>query len=179
MGKRVCERCKADDAIVRLISVKENTETVEYLCANCARAEGVEIVVGGKEAVQVLGSGETEEVEQGSREDSVICPGCRLTYARFKERYRLGCAECFDAFRPLLVPLLKKVHGAERHRGKRFARLADEDITSGTPRGTWMLELLKRRLQAAVEREEFEEAARLRDRIEAISKESNVERTAQ
>jgi len=42
-----------------------------------------------------------------------------------------------------------------------------------------MLELLKRRLQAAVEREEFEEAARLRDRIEAISKESNVERTAQ
>ena len=92
-----------------------------------------------------------------------------LTYATFKERYRLGCADCYPAFSERLVSLLRKVHGAEGHVGKRFVRALESLAPERKPpSGAWTLELLKRRLNAAIEREEFEEAARLRDQIEAV-----------
>jgi protein-arginine kinase activator protein McsA len=55
----------------------------------------------------------------------------------------------------------------------------EDESDAGMPKGTWMLELLRRRLQAAVDREEFEEAARLRDRIESIKREQGGESGAE
>jgi len=84
----------------------------------------------------------------------------QLTYNDFKKIGRLGCGRCYEAFKTYLGPLLKRIHGSDIHLGKvphkkgKAAKAKKIDV-----------EELKKRLRRAVELEEFEEAARLRDEI--------------
>ena len=83
------------------------------------------------------------------------CPECGLTYAAFKAEGRLGCPHDYDAFRPVLEPLLERVHRSVLHEGK-------QPVAS---RNAARLEELRTRLKAAVSTEDYEQAARLRDLI--------------
>ena len=74
----------------------------------------------------------------------------------------MGCPSCYDAFAPVLVPLLEKVHGAAAHAGK---------APSGRRRvieSRKEIEELEARLAAAVEAEDYEAAAELRDTIRQL-----------
>lgn len=47
------------------------------------------------------------------------CPGCRTSFAEFKESGRFGCPQCYDHFAAQVRDLLPRVHaGAYQHRGK-------------------------------------------------------------
>lgn len=175
-----CEACHQRQATVVVTTVIEDEKTVLHLCAVCAKEQGLDAELASHEEVMTsmaddAGSGRPRD------EDKVRCPSCGMSYTRFKERYRLGCAQCYEVFRDRLTPLLRKVQGADTHTGKRFVRTQKpispaevEEVRTGA----WTLELLKRRLQAAIEREEFEEAARLRDQIEAAKKSQSKEPNA-
>lgn len=172
-----CQSCHQRQATVVVTAVIENDKTVLHLCAACAKKKGFDPEPSPDEEVAAVVEPTAAEPEPSGGNEALRCATCGLTFARFKERYRLGCADCYMAFRDRLVPLLRKVHGADTHVGKQFARA--EAATRSEPEqpvsGTWTLELLKRRLNAAIEREEFEEAARLRDQIEALRRSESKE----
>jgi protein arginine kinase activator len=94
------------------------------------------------------------------------CPNCGLTYQNFRKIGRLGCSECYEAFKKELSPLLKRIHGADRHIGK-------VSLKGGkTIKDTRTLRDLKVQLEKAIQTEEFEEAAKLRDKIKDFEKKS-------
>jgi protein arginine kinase activator len=87
----------------------------------------------------------------------LTCPSCGIKYMEFRAEGRLGCPNDYAVFRVGLEPLLQRIHRSGRHVGK-------------TPRhqpasAAWLAEMveLRRQLQTAVEAEDYEEAARLRD----------------
>ena len=93
---------------------------------------------------------------------TIECPVCGCSKEQFEETGRFGCPDCYQSFGPFLPPILRKMHVGLRHIGK-------------IPRGKLTRELLEERvshlsddLAAAVEREDFEAAARLRDQIETL-----------
>jgi protein arginine kinase activator len=91
--------------------------------------------------------------------DQRTCPHCGITYREFRQKGRLGCPHDYDFFAIELEPLLYNIHGKKEHLGKRpqeGARTAQQQTE---------LVRLKREMQAAVEREDYELAARLRDQI--------------
>ena len=90
---------------------------------------------------------------------AVKCPFCALTYADFKKIGRLGCGECYNAFKKYLSPLLKRIHGSIQHTGKSPLKSAK------LPKKKTDAQELRSRLAKAIESEDFEEAARLRDQI--------------
>jgi protein arginine kinase activator len=92
----------------------------------------------------------------------VQCPRCGLLYSAFRETGRLGCAECYVAFQFQLRPLLRRIHGDTRHKGKVPARDAQ------VPSRSRQIQRLFDELQRAVEREEFEKAAGIRDEIRRL-----------
>jgi len=92
----------------------------------------------------------------------VQCPRCGLVYSEFKESGRLGCSECYTTFRSQLRPLLRRIHGSTKHVGKAPARDSERVALRRE------IQRLHEDLQRAIEREEFETAASLRDRIRAI-----------
>jgi protein arginine kinase activator len=93
---------------------------------------------------------------------SIKCPNCGLTYQNFRKLGRLGCSECYEAFKKELGPLLKRIHGSDRHVGK-------VPLKGGkTIRDTRTLQDLRIQLEKAIQMEEFEEAAKLRDKIKEL-----------
>ena len=72
---------------------------------------------------------------------------------------RLGCSECYDAFKKQLAPLLRRIHGADRHVGKVPLMIGK------TVKDTRSLQDLKMKTERAIQTEEFEQAAKLRDKI--------------
>lgn len=90
------------------------------------------------------------------------CDACGLSYLEFRNHGRFGCARDYDAFKGELLPLLESIHGEVRHVGKAPRRLpraqsAQVELTA-----------LRRRLQQLVTEENYEEAARVRDRIREL-----------
>lgn len=94
----------------------------------------------------------------------VFCPQCGLSAVEFNRSGRLGCGECYRAFGADLAIVLRRLHGGGRHIGKIPAPNAVQ-LEARTA-----LLTLRRQLKQAVEREEFEKAAELRDRITLIEK---------
>ena len=91
------------------------------------------------------------------------CPTCGMTERELRQSGRVGCPDCYSTFADLLTPYVHKIHGATRHIG---AAPADAQ-TPAQPQAD-PVETLRAQLKAAVESEDYEQAARLRDEIRRI-----------
>ena len=96
--------------------------------------------------------------------DMVKCKECGLTYRDFKKIGRFGCGGCYESFKTHIGPLLKRIHGSERHVGK------VPIMVGKTVKDTRNLQDLKARMEKAIQTEDFEEAARLRDKVKEMEK---------
>jgi protein arginine kinase activator len=95
--------------------------------------------------------------------EAARCTFCSATLKDFRTTGRLGCAHCYATFEGSLRDLLRRVHGHSRHAGKRYH--APE---AAATEGQSVLSELRERLRRAVENEQFELAAELRDRIKVL-----------
>lgn len=158
----LCEDCRKQDATVHLKQVVNNQKVVLNLCSACAKRRGFSNPL--KNIPFPLADLLTSMVPTvTSRPDNQLmeqrCSGCGLTYDKFAKTGRLGCGQCFTAFRQPLADLLRKIHGSNLHRGKRQnAAAAGMDSLKEEAR-------LKDELKAAIENEDFERAAHIRDMI--------------
>jgi protein arginine kinase activator len=89
------------------------------------------------------------------------CPECGFTRENLQKTARFGCPACYQTFRTGLEMNLPAMHrNATRHMGKVPRRLARRLLIQRA-------EQFKKDLDTAIEKENFEEAARLRDQIRA------------
>jgi protein arginine kinase activator len=155
----LCNVCGKKDATVHLTEIVNDKVTKLNLCEDCAREKGAEMEehFGLSELLAGLTDmGTTVEPETAIQ---TKCPNCGMTYQNFRKLGRLGCSVCYDAFKKELAPLLKRIHGSDRHVGK-------VPLKGGkTIKDTRTLQDLKLQLEKAIQTEEFEEAAKLRDKI--------------
>ncbi|HET7791715.1 MAG TPA: UvrB/UvrC motif-containing protein [Gemmatimonadales bacterium] len=161
----LCENCKEREAVINLTQVEHDSKVTLHLCDQCAREKGVES--GGQILKSPLG-GFITAMGKGagsllpSVADGLRCPSCGATLKDFRESGRLGCDGCYIAFETHLRDLLRRLHGSSQHVGERYAPAgAGED-----PRAR-LLDL-RDQLRRAVENENFELAAELRDRIRVL-----------
>ena len=161
----ICDLCNKADASVHLTEIVNNQIMELHLCQECAKKKAGDIqkqlsmadFLGG-----LVGSADETSKVQAAK---IVCPTCGLTYEDFKKKGRLGCSQCYTAFKQQLLPLLKKIHGAVQHMGKVPTRVEE----SGNAREHKVKEL-RDRLARAIQMEEYEEAARLRDMIKDFEK---------
>jgi protein arginine kinase activator len=101
-------------------------------------------------------------LREPSPADKQVCPICQITFLEFRNSGRLGCPYDYEVFRDELMPLLENIHGETRHSGK---------VPKRAPRNTQQqttLIQLRNELKRAVVAEDYEAAARLRDKIKGI-----------
>lgn len=156
-----CDSC-GQPATVHLTHIEKGGRRKEvHLCEACAQQKKViqKQELNLSSILQALiGQHVGPETDDLAR---LACPLCGIKFMEFRAEGRLGCPHDYEVFRAGLRPLLDRVHRAVRHVGKkpsRFGRAVRPDVQRE------VLEL-RRRLQEAVEREAYEEAARLRDLI--------------
>lgn len=162
----VCNVCGKTQATVHLTEIIDDQITELHLCEECAQKKGAQMEshFGLSDLLAGLADMGSQFNSKVKTEVKLKCPKCGLTYEDFKKVGRLGCGECYNAFREALVPLLKRIHGSTQHFGKSPKKMAK------TVKAKNELQELKEKIQKAVQREEFEEAAKLRDKVREIEK---------
>ena len=159
----LCCICKEREATVHLTQIAGDKMQKLDLCEECAKTKGVNDPTAFSLADLLLGLGASQEIEQAAGGTELKCPRCGFTQADFKKSGRLGCAECYRTFGEALGGLLKSMHKGVRHVGKVPESLRQSRDVSD------QLRTLQKRLNRAIEEEDFEQAALLRDEIKQLS----------
>ena len=155
----LCCICKEKEATVHLTQIAGEKMQKVDLCEECAKTKGVNDPTGFSLADLLLGLGAAQEIEQAGGGAGLKCSVCGFTQADFKKAGRLGCPACYQTFAEPLESLLKTMHKGTRHVGK-----VPEALRQGRDLSD-RLKTLQKKLTKAIEAEDFEEAAILRDEI--------------
>jgi protein arginine kinase activator len=157
-----CCICKEKPATVHLTQIVGDKMQKLDMCEDCAKAKGINDPTSFAMADLMLGLGAAQEVEQAVGVE-LKCPRCGFSQADFKKSGRLGCPECYQTFAEGLAGLLKTMHKGTRHIGK------VPEALRRTRESADRLKTLQKKLAKAIETEDFELAAQLRDQIKAIT----------
>ena len=160
----LCDNCRERDAAVTLTTLENDAVRQLNLCERCAAERGVQTPsVHPKSPLGELLHAVQQQATLGSGADAARCSFCQTSKSDFRASGRLGCAHCYGAFEQSLRDLLRRVHGHSVHVGRRYR----PPHTAVLERAATLREL-RARLQRAVEGEEFELAATLRDQIRGL-----------
>lgn len=164
----LCQICHAAEATVYLIETVNAKQVSLHICEGCAQKRHLGEIIS-KPAMAIhellasilqLGAAPVADAPE------LKCPQCGLDYVRFTQTGRFGCARCYDAFRERLLPLLRQFHQAEEHRGRRG------EAAGRTPGDS--AAAIKERIRLAIEAEDYETAARLRDQAKNLEGAGNA-----
>ena len=157
----LCEECGKNPAEVLMTTVVNGESASRHLCRECFRkykAGDIQSVLAA-----VLSAMSHKGREKEEKKDDLICLKCGETFAEFQKTGRLGCAACYEAFKSELTPLITRVQGRAQHAGRRPPSCREDE-----ERLHRMAEM-RTLLDEAVAREDYEQAAKLRDEIKALA----------
>lgn len=197
----LCEHCKTREATIKYVEVINGVKSEHNLCTQCASRLDIGQYSALFEGEFPLGRllsgllGMQDSDRSAGRYADVVCPTCGTTYEEFVKDSRFGCPDCYSVFDPLIGENIKHLQGSERHVGKRprtdgnGLSAGAQDGDGGTQKRTdsadgaaagrfaaevplrERMELLQARIRNAVQREEYEEAAVLRDELHKLKEE--------
>ena len=159
-----CTSCKKSIATIHILDLQDGSIVEQkHLCSSCAdqagmvQQKGPPLKLGS--AAEMLDLIDNLKQDSSPGKPSAACPSCGLSVAEFKVRGRMGCPHCYEVFRAALLPVLERVHDATCHRG----RVPGHGTNPPSPSA--ILADLRQRLTTAIDEENYEEAASLRDQI--------------
>ena len=164
----LCQDCKKREAHVHLTQIVNNEKMTLSLCKECAAARGFHSPLENvpfplAEVLSGMAANVPSTLKAEGRE-TITCPTCGLTFDAFTTQGRFGCGDCYGAFRARLEPIMRKIHGASLHRGRGPEIKVEKGETAGAI-SVREEERLDVELRKAIEAEDFERAAELRDKL--------------
>lgn len=158
----LCERCNLNDATVHITKVVGGSRQELHYCESCARIqENIDFetpFTATNFLANLIDSIQSSPIKVNYIK-TTTCSKCGMNYGKFKQTGRVGCDECYHSFEEKLMPLIKRVHGYDQHTGKIPGK------ASGTVRLRREIDAARKELQIVLDREEYEQAVGLRDRI--------------
>lgn len=163
----LCQRCGEKEATVHLKKIINNEKNEIYLCEECARETGHLDLKNDPFSIQnLLADIFNPNVESvSSNRKKIKCDNCGMSYQQFTEEGLFGCSECYDQFSEQIDRLAKRIHGSDNHIGKVPKRRGNKLRTEKK------INYLKKEMEKAIEKEDFEKAAELRDKIHELEDE--------
>jgi protein arginine kinase activator len=158
-----CQICNKNDATIHLTEITDGVRSEMHICEHCAAEQGIMVksqIPINELLSSLLSVQPTDDELFGPSEKEVSCPHCGFTLEQFRKEGVLGCPYDYEIFEKSLPLLIEKAHnGKTTHCGK---------VPSKAPKNARkQIELLNLRQQlgAAVKSEDYELAAKLRDKI--------------
>lgn len=158
----LCEKCHQNQASTVLTKTVNGKSTTIHMCSECAFKAGYANLFHNFSLNNILSDYETTSVQRKKR-----CPQCGSSFEEILSTGKIGCSECYEVFKAELLPTIEKIHGKAYHVGKQpncFAPKEQSEVD--------LLEELKAKLQKAINEQEFENAAMLRDEIKKLEHEN-------
>jgi protein arginine kinase activator len=175
----LCDRCHKKDAKILYTEIINGVKKEQHLCDECAADYTTfqmekpllnsDLTLNDLLSTLLEAYNNSNATKRGETKPEIVCDQCHMTFEEFLQKGRFGCANCYRSFHKKLGNTLRGIQGAEVHMGKRpkgYVSTTDRILKDMSE-----AERLSLKLQEAIEKEEFEEAARLRDLIRQIKKE--------
>lgn len=185
-----CQCCQKKPAHIRICDIEDNVMSEQFnICADCwifvkrylfdhsrplsptrEVLDEVRRLLTSKETTALAKLEPPGEITPVAATEAVpVCPDCGMTLAEFKQKGRFGCARDYEVFAAHLDPLLERIHDITppRHKGRKPDLPPEGDALVRARRE---ISSLRDQLQGAVAEENYELAARLRDRINELER---------
>ena len=160
-----CKQCQKP-ATLHITEIRSGAVHELHLCETCAQHY---LNRESDEASEQSEETSPKEAEPLEEFDHLVCPNCGITFKEFRSQGRLGCPHDYIAFAKELKPLLENIHGGTQHNGK-FPKRAPH-----ASQLQYRLIKLRSDLRNAIDEEDYETAARLRDEIQTLETEFESE----
>ncbi|NLJ90291.1 MAG: hypothetical protein GX323_05260 [Clostridiales bacterium] len=199
----LCDNCHKNEATVYYTETINGYHTEQHLCQECASKLGAasfgmyspfkdqEFSLGNLLST-VLGYHNVYAGANHYGNEDLSCDKCGMTYKEFLKKGKFGCSNCISSFSSEIDSSLKRIHGSNVHVGKKpinyissidqllshtgsFKDKKDSGLSNDNENIDILISKLRDRLNKAVEMEEYEEAARLRDQIRELKKTKDQE----
>lgn len=154
-----CSVCHQNEATIHLTEIINNQMVEVHLCETCAEEKGADFKTHFNFGDLLSGLTDIGSALKPESKSAVKCKACGMSFEEFGKSGRLGCASCYQELSKTLLPLIKRVQRTLTHIGKKPSRIS-KDV-----KRTVDLRDMHERLRKAIQTEEFEEAAKLRDQI--------------
>ena len=157
----LCENCGKFPATTHIKKIINGVSTDKHLCSVCAKQYGIgDFHTNSIANMLSTMFGDIVNENQYLREKT--CKNCSATFREIVNTAKVGCPECYREFYDDLLPYLKRVHGSTKHIGKvpnnaPLAVVSDDRLT-----------VLRNTLHDLILKEEFEQAAVVRDEIKKL-----------
>lgn len=162
----MCQACGNKTATTHVKKIVNGELTEYHLCQDCAAQMGYGNLMSGfgLNLGDLIGSffGESSREEAPALGQAPRCPCCGSTFSDIVRSGKVGCAQCYDTFRERLLPTIQRMHGNTKHMGR------VPSTASPRAQAASKLEQVREQLQKAIEEENFELAAKLRDEIRSL-----------
>ena len=159
-----CQSCGSEAVAVHLTQIVDKEMRTLHLCERCAAEKGLQATAVPENfpLTDFLAQMEGEPRSAEAVAPSPDCSYCGLAFSEFKDAGRLGCPHCWSSFEVQLRGLVRRIHSGSQHVGQVYLSPAPATFEREKRLG-----VLRRKLERAVELEDFERAAELRDQIRA------------
>jgi len=170
----LCEICHQKPATVKLTQIVNDQKKEVNLCKSCADKKGLSNPFGGLPDIVgsiilgMLAQG-ISELKEKRTDSTLVCKSCGMTIGQFEKTGVLGCSDCYIVFDETLKNLLRRIHGSNKHIGNRPVKYRKRVERPN-------IDSLKLELQKAIENEEYERAATIRDTIRDVESQLKQER---
>jgi protein arginine kinase activator len=165
-----CDKCNKA-AVVHEVIVKAGVRREIHLCGDHAQEAGIDLPTPIN---QLLTHCVIAQAGRAAGQTAKACPTCGLTFSEFRHNGVLGCSDCYTAFQEQLSPLIERAqNGGTHHSGKTPRR------AGGSLDRQLQIRQLVKELDDAVAAEQYERAAKLRDRLMSLEVKSTSSSTTQ
>ena len=191
----LCEKCNKNEANIRYTEIINGEKREIMLCENCSHKIGLDNIsfnmpidfssfFGGLLDNEYYNSEDVMPLFQTVKE--LKCNNCNMTYDDFVNIGKFGCEECYEVFSPKIESLLKRLHGDNKHLGRKSIRnnvggaaysepqegkkIDDNQQNKKTNNKENKLQKLQNDLKKAIADERYEDAAKIRDEIKGFGK---------
>ena len=158
----LCQNCQRNDATTHIKRIINGEAAEIHLCAECAVNLGVTDVFPGLGGFGLFGNILSGADIKKVGEKVLRCETCGFTFEDISRTGRPGCPDCYRVFGEKLKPALHKIHGRAVYKGK-IPAAANEDTLR-----EHKIAQLRVKLNEAIDEQNFERAAQLRDEIRAL-----------
>jgi protein arginine kinase activator len=169
----VCQECNQRPATLHFTKIVNGEKEEFHLCEKCAQEKGDMYLINNTSGFSInnllAGLFNIEPNIQPSQQDPfekqeiIQCDHCSMTFNQFIKAGRFGCSHCYTVFKEQLKPIYKRLHsGNSHHNGKIPNRIG------GTMHIKKNIDALKLQLTELITKEEFEQAAVIRDEIRLL-----------
>ena len=153
-----CDKCGAPSVYHSTYIINGVSQSTR-LCRDCAIKEGVFTNQKTNLFDDLFSS--FSDLLGYEKVENIVCPVCKTSLKEFKSTAKLGCANCYEAFREEIKNVVKRIAPFEKH---------NEEVIKTKPTKQKLtkaeqIALLREDMKLAVSEERYEDAAKIKKQI--------------